>query len=62
MPGETALAFAVRRRWPEVVEVLLAKGADLHAKDKKGRTPLSSAKETGDQQIVELLQKYGAKE
>jgi len=43
-------------------EVLIAHGADVNAKTKKGKTPMSLAKERGDEQIVELLRKHGAKE
>ncbi len=45
-----------------MVELLVANGADINAKDKKRRTVFSLAKEKGHTEIVELLRKHGAKE
>jgi ankyrin repeat protein len=48
-----------------VVEMLVAKGADVNAKTKNGRTPISLLKCYGheeNEQTVELLRKHGAKE
>jgi ankyrin repeat protein len=46
----------------DVVELLIAKGADMNAKDNKQQSALSLAKEQGHEEIVELLLKHGAKE
>jgi ankyrin repeat protein len=46
----------------EVVKLLVAKGMDVNAKDKNGRTALMWATEQGHTPIVELLKAHGAKE
>jgi ankyrin repeat protein len=46
----------------EKVQALLAKGADVNAKDNKGRTALMGANKKGHKEIVQLLKKAGAKE
>ena len=43
----------------EVVEQLIAAGADVNAKDKKGFTPLDGAKNKPE--TADLLRKHGAK-
>ncbi len=45
-----------------IVEMLLAKGADINAKTDKGDTPLSMAMLYNRTGIVELLRQHGAKE
>ena len=45
-----------------VVQELLAKGADVNAKDKDGDTALSVAKKNGHSDVAQLLIKAGAKE
>jgi len=45
-----------------VVEVLLAKGADVNAKDKEGKTPLRRALAEGHKFMADLLRKHGVKE
>ena len=40
-----------------MVEFLLSHGADLTIKNKDGLTPLELAKQKGDKEIIELLQK-----
>lgn len=45
-----------------MAEVLLANGANVNVKTKKGESMLSLAKEKGHKQIVELLRKHGAKD
>ncbi|MCH7557145.1 MAG: hypothetical protein IIB56_06775 [Planctomycetes bacterium] len=42
--------------------MLVANGADVNAKSKSGKTPIELAKGTGNKEIIELLQKHGAKE
>jgi serine/threonine-protein phosphatase 6 regulatory ankyrin repeat subunit B len=46
----------------QVVELLIAKGADINAKDGEGQTALSWAKKQGRDEITALLSKHGAKE
>ncbi len=48
--GETPLHTTVRLNWPEVVKFLVAKGADLNAKDKRGLIPLDYATGKADSQ------------
>ena len=49
-----------------IVEVLVAHGADVNAKTKNGRTPMSLLKISRDhshnEKLIELLRKHGAKE
>jgi len=42
-----------------VTGLLLAKGADVNAKDKEGWTPLDAA--TGHKEIVALIRQHGGK-
>jgi predicted LPLAT superfamily acyltransferase len=63
--GSTALLLAAEYGHTEVVKLLLAAKADVNAKASwqgKDYTPLSIAKEKGNTQIIELLEKAGAKE
>jgi ankyrin repeat protein len=46
----------------EIVKELLNAGADVHAKDGRGRTALTIALEKDNKEIVNLLKKYGAQE
>jgi ankyrin repeat protein len=47
----------------EVIEMLLAWGADVNAKDGGGRTPLAIAMEGGlAKRYAEILKRYGGKE
>lgn len=47
---------------PEIVKLLIAQGADVHAKDKEGRTALSLAIRNNLPEIAEILKGAGAKE
>jgi len=58
--GLTPLHVACAEGRQGVVKLLLAHGAAVNAKTKHSKTPLDVAK--GHRQIVELLEKYGAKE
>ena len=69
--GNTLLMFAAKMAWLEPVQFYLDHGADVHAKDKEGRTALSWAKtekrgeslilQQNRKAIVELLESKGAK-
>lgn len=62
MPGResTPLHFAAGYNHPEVVKLLLEKGADIEAKDKGHLVPLHNACSYGHYEVAELLIKYGA--
>jgi ankyrin repeat protein len=59
----TPLHFAANIRSKDIVEALLARNADVNAKDSNGQTPLQWALGfQGDRRdVIELLKKYGAK-
>ena len=54
----TPLHSAVREGHKEVIELLIAKGADVNAKDDDGTTPLDMA---DDKETADLLRKHGGK-
>ena len=58
--GITPLEIAAIAGHKEIVELLISEGADVNAKDKKGRTPLHWAATHGRKEIVELLIAKGA--
>ncbi|KAJ5700867.1 hypothetical protein N7493_011913 [Penicillium malachiteum] len=58
--GRSALSWAAKHGHPDVVKLLLEKGADFNAKDSKGRTPLLFAAKKGYSDIVKLLLKKEA--
>jgi len=60
--GITPLHFAAPLGHKGVVEVLLANQADVNAKDQEGRTPLRLTIQNGRTEIVQMLEKAGAKE
>jgi ankyrin repeat protein len=53
--GDTALHLACRRRDPEIVKLLLARGADLGAVNKAGRTPIYGALPADDEKSKALV-------
>ncbi|KAI1397428.1 hypothetical protein F4819DRAFT_472064 [Hypoxylon fuscum] len=59
--GKTALHMAACEIYPEMVEILLEKGAKPNVFDINGRTPLAEAALWGRLENVKLLLKYGAK-
>ncbi|MGA2093146.1 MAG: ankyrin repeat domain-containing protein [Sedimentisphaerales bacterium] len=60
--GATALLWAARAGHTEVVNLLLEKGAEVNVKDNNGKTALGMAKLRSYADIVQLLEKAGAKE
>jgi ankyrin repeat protein len=58
--GSTALHWAAGKGRKEIVELLLANGADVNAKNKDGETPLYLAARDGRMDAVELLLTKGA--
>jgi ankyrin repeat protein len=46
----------------DIIKLLLAEGADVNVKNSKGETALMIAKMRGRKEIVEILEKAGAKE
>ena len=62
MNGRSALPYPVRQGDRDIVELLIAKGADTNAAAKDGPTRLQIAKDKENKEIVELLRKPGAKE
>ncbi len=58
----SSLIEAASKGDTEKVHALLAKGADVNAKDNKGGTALMAAKREGHKEIVRMLKKAGAKE
>lgn len=60
MHGCTPLHCAVRYGHKEVAQLLIAKDADVNAKDTRGQTPLYCAAREGYKEIVELLLENGA--
>ena len=51
------ILLGAAERKKEIVELLIEKGADVNAKDQKGKTPL----DTAYGQTADLLSKHGAK-
>ena len=58
--GGTPLHYAVGEGHKKIVELLIAKGADVHEKAKDGTTPLLIATLLGHKEIAELLIAEGA--
>jgi len=56
------LHFAVRAGNKDIVELLIANGADVNTKNEAGQTPRDVALRRNQKEIVELLRKHGAQE
>ena len=53
--------YSALEGYKEIAELLITKGADVNAKDKKGKTPLDLAIEENHSQTADLLRKHGGK-
>jgi ankyrin repeat protein len=61
--GESAMHVAVRSgAGPDLLKLLVEKGADANAKDSAGSTPLAAARVKGQKSAIEFLTKMGAAE
>ena len=60
--GATTSEIEVSDGHADVVKVLLDKGADINLKTTTGQTALAVAKEKKNTDVVQLLEKAGAKE
>ncbi len=58
--GPAALHLAANRGYGEVVRLLIAKGADVNARDSSGSTPLDEAAWKGQLEVASILLKHGA--
>ena len=58
--GKTALQCAVEKNHQDIMQVLIAAGADIDTKDKDGSTPLLTACESGLLHVVKRLVEAGA--
>lgn len=54
--------YLPRKNEPQMVKLLLEKGADVNARDRDGWTALKRARKRGATEIVNLLRAHGAKE
>ena len=53
--------YAARNGRKEIVELLIAKGADVNARRMNGRTPLDAAIIRNHTETADLLRKHGGK-
>ena len=58
--GRTPLSYAAQGGHEAIVQQLLARGADIEAKDRFGQTPLSFAAQGGHEAVVQQLLAQGA--
>ncbi|KAL2816610.1 quinon protein alcohol dehydrogenase-like superfamily [Aspergillus cavernicola] len=60
LTGKTALHWAINRRHPQIVRLLLKEGADPGITDNNGRTPPHTSASRGDPLLIQLLVSQGA--
>lgn len=60
--GWTALMWAAKDNYQDIVNLLLGKGADFKIKNRFGNTALKLARKEGNREIVQMLEKAAAKE
>lgn len=60
MTGDTPLHMAVKNGYRKSIQLLIAKGANVNARNKAGQTPLFYAIGENIQDIAELLLEHGA--
>jgi ankyrin repeat protein len=58
--GQTPLHFAITRKRDDILDLLIALGADLEATDARGQTALAVAMLRGDREAARRLQQAGA--
>ncbi|MEI6456753.1 MAG: ankyrin repeat domain-containing protein [bacterium] len=56
---EPLMVFAARNNQPEIIALLLNKGADINAANRLGSNPLHLAAFTGNYELMEMLMKNG---
>ena len=61
-PQQTALICAVENDWLEGVELLIESGADVNKCDTTFKSPLSIARECGNEELEQMLIEAGADE
>ena len=54
LAGFTALHEAAKEGHKVIVELLIANGGDVNAKNRSGKTPLHNAAEYGHKEVAEL--------
>ena len=59
--GWTPLHLAAEYAHKEIAELLIAKGADVNAKDEDGETPLDATYVFNKTETADLLRKHGGK-
>ena len=60
--GASALMTAAFNNRPDIVKILISKGADVNLKNKRGETALFWAKHSGAIEVIQILKAAGAKE